>query len=59
MRTMADGETRLKSWDLNGLIRYTMWSLFRISDRAVLDGDGDPFFTGGRTPPAELITDLA
>ena len=24
--------------DLNGLIRYSMWSVFRVSDRAALDG---------------------
>lgn len=41
MRTMADDETRLKARELNELIKYTMWSVFRISDRPVLDGDGD------------------
>jgi hypothetical protein len=63
MRTMADVETRLKSRDLNGLIRYTMWSVFGISGRAVLDGDsgaaGIMFFTGRRKPPAELAAGLA
>ena len=38
---MADEEKRLKARDLNELIRYTMWAVFRVSDRAVLDGDGD------------------
>ena len=38
---MADDEKRLKARDLNELIRYTMWSVFRVSDRAMLDGDGD------------------
>jgi len=36
-----DDEKRLKARDLNELIRYTMWSVFRVSDRAMLDGDGD------------------
>ena len=34
-----DDEKRLKARDLNELIRYTMWSVFRVSDRAMLDGD--------------------
>jgi chlorite dismutase len=29
-----------KARDLNELIRYTMWSVFRVPDRAVLDTDG-------------------
>jgi hydrogen peroxide-dependent heme synthase len=29
-----------KARDLNELIRYTMWSVFRVSDRAGLDPDG-------------------
>jgi hydrogen peroxide-dependent heme synthase len=29
-----------KARDLNELIRYTMWSVFRVSDRAGLDADG-------------------
>jgi peroxiredoxin len=46
---MADDEKRLKARDLNELIRYTMWSVFRVSDRAALDGDG-----GRETAAAEL-----
>ncbi|HEX8007047.1 MAG TPA: chlorite dismutase family protein, partial [Trebonia sp.] len=38
---MADDETRLKARELNELIKYTMWSVFRISGRAALDGDRD------------------
>ena len=38
---MADEEKRPKARDLNELIRYTMWAVFRVSDRAALDGDGD------------------
>jgi chlorite dismutase len=30
---MADDEKRLKARDLNELIRYTMWAVFRVSDR--------------------------
>ena len=29
-----------KARDLNELIRYTMWSVFRVSDRAGLDAGG-------------------
>ncbi len=36
-----EGEaTRLRARDLNELIRYTMWSVFRVTDRAALDGTG-------------------
>jgi hydrogen peroxide-dependent heme synthase len=31
------GADRLKARDLNRLIRYTMWSVFRVSDRAAMD----------------------
>src|SRR5215475_3130855 len=31
------GAVRPKARDLNQLIRYTMWSVFRVSDRAALD----------------------
>ncbi len=36
---MADeaGQARPKARDLNQLIRYTMWSVFRIGDRAAVD----------------------
>jgi peroxiredoxin len=43
MSTMAEGDKhdddkqRLKARDLNELIRYTMWSVFRVSDRSALD----------------------
>jgi chlorite dismutase len=30
---------RLKARDLNKLIRYTMWSVFRVADRTALDGN--------------------
>ncbi len=30
---MSDSEKRLKARDLNELIRYTMWAVFRVSDR--------------------------
>src|SRR5215469_3111828 len=32
-----DDKQRLKARELNDLIRYTMWSVFRVSDRAALD----------------------
>ena len=36
-----EGEaTRLRARDLNELIRYTMWSVFKVTDRAALDGTG-------------------
>jgi chlorite dismutase len=38
---MKDEDKRLRARDLNELIRYTMWSVFRVSDRAVIAGDGD------------------
>jgi peroxiredoxin len=38
---MSEEEKRLKARELNDLIRYTMWSVFRVSDRSVLDGAGD------------------
>lgn len=47
MDVMADSEKhqdekqRLKARDLNELIRYTMWSVFRVSDRPVLDAGRD------------------
>src|SRR5215813_12709687 len=31
------GADRLKARDLNRLIRYTMWSVFRVGDRAAMD----------------------
>ncbi len=36
-----EGEvTRPRARDLNELIRYTMWSVFKVTDRATLDGTG-------------------
>jgi chlorite dismutase len=32
------GERRPRARELNDLIRYTMWSVFRVSDRSALDG---------------------
>jgi len=32
---------RPRARDLNELIRYTMWSVFRVSDRAALDTGAD------------------
>jgi chlorite dismutase len=32
-----DDKQRLKARELNELIRYTMWSVFRVSDRSALD----------------------
>ncbi len=39
MTDMADeaSQARPKARDLNQLIRYTMWSVFRVSDRAAVD----------------------
>jgi hydrogen peroxide-dependent heme synthase len=34
---MADESSKLKARDLNELIRYTVWSVFRVSDRAGID----------------------
>jgi hydrogen peroxide-dependent heme synthase len=42
---------RLKARDLNQLIRYTIWSVFRISDHAALDAYG-------RDALASEVTDL-
>ena len=39
MRGMGeDDKQRLRARDLNELIRYTMWSVFRVADRSALDG---------------------
>ena len=46
-------EPRPKARDLNQLIRYTMWSVFRVSDRAVLDDNGADL-TGRENLAAEL-----
>jgi hydrogen peroxide-dependent heme synthase len=36
----AEEARKLKARELNELIRYTMWSVFRVSDRAALDANG-------------------
>jgi peroxiredoxin len=39
MSGMGEGDAqRLRARELNELIRYTMWSVFRVSDRLALDG---------------------
>jgi hydrogen peroxide-dependent heme synthase len=38
---MPDNE-KPKARDLNELIRYTMWSVFRVADQAALDGAREP-----------------
>ena len=39
MSGMAEGDNqRLRARELNELIRYTMWSVFRVADRTALDG---------------------
>jgi chlorite dismutase len=54
---------RPKARDLNKLIRYTMWSVFRISDRAALDGNTQPVRENaaaapGRDAIAAEVTEL-
>jgi len=34
---MMQDDKRPKARELNELIRYTMWSVFRVSDRSVFD----------------------
>jgi chlorite dismutase len=36
----AEAERKPKARDLNDLIRYTMWSVFRVTDRAALEAGG-------------------
>ena len=36
----AEEARKLKARELNELIRYTMWSVFRVADRAGLDAGG-------------------
>src|SRR6202046_4758180 len=50
MTDTADEKQRLKARELNELIRYTMWAVFRVSDRDALDG--------GREDAATELTDL-
>jgi hydrogen peroxide-dependent heme synthase len=40
----AEAGHRPRARDLNEVIRYTMWSVFRVSDRASLDADSDARF---------------
>ena len=46
---------RPKARDLNELIRYTMWSVFRVTDPAALD---DPARSGTREDLAREVTEL-
>jgi chlorite dismutase len=46
---------RPKARDLNELIRYTMWSVFRVTDQAALERAAE---TDGRESMASEITDL-
>src|ERR1700692_2320703 len=39
-RTSPESASKPKARDLNELIRYTMWSVFRVSDRTALDAGG-------------------
>src|SRR5258708_19606722 len=53
-RVMGENRTmtgRVKAGDLKQLIRYTMWSVFRVSDSAALD-------PGSRDALASEVTDL-
>ena len=38
--TSTEAASKPKARDLNELIRYTMWSVFRVSDRTGLDAGG-------------------
>ena len=38
--TAAAGSRKPKARELNDLVRYTMWSVFRVADRAALDAGG-------------------
>ena len=49
----AESRGKPKARDLNELIRYTMWSVFRVSDRAALDGA-----QGGRDTAAAEVEEL-
>jgi hydrogen peroxide-dependent heme synthase len=42
---------RPKARDLNELIRYTMWSVFRVTDRTALDGNQQPVRTNETEAP--------
>src|ERR1700678_4475662 len=47
----AEEARKRKARELNELIRYTMWSVFRVADRAGLDA-------GGREAAAAEVTEL-
>ena len=52
MSTEAAGTARKpKARDLNELVRYTMWSVFRVADRVALE-------TGGLGNAAAEVSDL-
>ncbi len=51
----GDDKQRLRTRDLNELIRYTMWSVFRVRDRSALDADRD----GAGEELAEFIDQAA
>ena len=51
--TRDASQARPKARDLNELIRYTMWSVFRVSDRTVLDSA-----QGGREAAAAELEEL-
>ncbi len=38
--TEAEAARKRKARDLNELVRYTMWSVFRVPDRAALEAGG-------------------
>ena len=58
-RARTGGEAaRPRARDLNELIRYTMWSVFRVSDRAALDGGGERPNPGHRNVVADEVTGL-
>jgi hydrogen peroxide-dependent heme synthase len=38
--TPAEADRKLKARDLNELVRYTMWSVFRVPDRVALESGG-------------------
>ena len=58
--TDADSDAagrRPRARDLNELIRYTMWSVFRVSHRAALDAGADG--TNGLAADLEQFLDQA
>jgi hydrogen peroxide-dependent heme synthase len=54
---MSEDERRLKARELNELIRYTMWAVFRVSDRAAFDSATDR--DQGAAELAELLDQAA